>query len=354
MDPDAVEAADRVPHGGATDPTVLDFSANVNPRTPEGAGEVYREAFDAASRYPDDAFPDFRAAASEYVGCDPGDVIPTPGGLAAIRLAIEVTVEAGDSVLVPAPSFGEYAREVRLQGAEPTFVAPNRLFESDPADHALAIACTPNNPTGEAYDPVDLRAFARRCREHGTPLLADEAFLGFTDIPSLAGEPGTIVARSLTKLFGLPGLRAGFAVATGDLGDRLATARRTWNLSTPAAAVGAHCLRDEAFVADTRERVREERARLREGLADRFGVHPSDAPFLLLDVTGGSGDERRGVTPDATGASEPNVDAVLAAAHDRGVVLRDARTFRGLDSHVRVAVLDRDANDRLLETLSHV
>ncbi|MFT4890940.1 MAG: threonine-phosphate decarboxylase [Halobacteriales archaeon] len=348
MDPEDVAQAQRVPHGGATDSDVLDFSANLNPRTPEGVRGVYRDAFDSARRYPDDTYPEFRAAAGEYVGCDPEDVIPTPGGLAAIRLAIEVTVEAGDSVLVPAPSFGEFAREVRLQGAEPTFVPHDRLLESDPGDHALAIACTPNNPTGDAYDPDALRAFAARCRDAGTPLLVDEAFLGFTDLPGLAGEPGVIVARSLTKLFGLPGLRMGFAVATGDLGDRLATVRRTWNLSAPATAVGTHCMRDEAFVAETRQRVREERGRLREGLADRFGVHDSDAPFLLLDVTDGSG------VIDADSETAADVDAILDAARDRGIALRDARTFRGLDSHVRVAVLDRDANDRLLEVLTHV
>ena len=356
MDPDAVAAAERVPHGGSTDADVLDFSANLNPRTPEGVSEVYRDAFADAGRYPDDAYPDYREAAGEYVGCDAEDVIPTPGGLAAIRLAIEVTVGAGDSVLVPAPSFGEFAREVRLQGAEPTFVAHDRLLASDPGDHALAVACTPNNPTGDAYDPVALRAFAARCRDAGTPLLVDEAFLGFTDLPSLAGEPGVIVARSLTKLFGLPGIRMGFAVATGDLGDRLTTARRTWNLSAPAAAVGAHCMRDGPFVAKTCERVREERARLRDGLSDRFGVHASDAPFLLLDVSGASGSES-GSDPgaaDGGNGTPTDVDAILEVARDRGIVLRDARTFRGLDSHVRVAVLDRDANDRLLEVLTHV
>jgi len=106
-------------------------------------------------------------------------------------------------------------------------------------------------------------------------------------------------------------------------------------------------MRDEAFVAETRERVREERARLREGLADRFGVHDSDAPFLLLDVTGGDG------AVDAGSETPGDVDALLETARDRGIVLRDARTFRGLDSHFRVAVLDRESNDGLLEVLIH-
>jgi L-threonine-O-3-phosphate decarboxylase len=332
MNPDGVDDVDRVPHGSdaAAD---IDFSANCNPFVPAGAREVYRDAFDAARSYPRDDYPRFRRAAADYVGCPPDAVVPTPGGLAAIRLALGVTVAPGDRVLVPAPSFGEYAREVRLQGATPTFVSHDEVWDADPAGHAMAVLCTPNNPTGELPQPAALDAFCDRCRAADVPVLADEAFLDFTRRPSLAGREGVVVARSLTKLFGLPGLRAGFAVATGPLGDRLRRAVPTWALGTPAAAVGAHCMRQDAFVAATRERVRRERAFLREGLARYADVAPSDAPFLLCDV---------GRDP------EP----LLAALRERGIALRDATTFRGLDTHVRIAVRTRSDHERLLAALA--
>ncbi|QSW99829.1 threonine-phosphate decarboxylase [Haloterrigena alkaliphila] len=338
MDPDSVREGERVPHGGETDRDVLDFSANTNPRTPDGVEAVYADALEASRRYPDDDYPEFRTAAGEFGGCDPERVIPTPGGLAAIRLAMEVTLEPGDEALVPYPSFGEYAREVRLQGASPQFVPHDEVpGTTDGAleDCALAIVCTPNNPTGEATDPAALADFAARCEAAGTTLLVDEAFLGFTDLPSAARleAEGVIVARSLTKLFGLPGLRAGFAVATGEQRVALETARRAWSLGTPAARVGAHCLQRDEFVRDTRERVASERERMRAALESRFDVAPSDAPYLLCDV------------------GEDDVDDVIAAAREDGVAIRDARTFRGLESHVRVAVKDRAANDRLLAAL---
>jgi L-threonine-O-3-phosphate decarboxylase len=336
MDPEAVLSVERVPHGGSDALDQLDFSANTNPDRPPGVAGVYESALDGARRYPNDEYPEFRRAAADYLGCEATAVTPLSGGMAAIRLALEVRVAPGDTVLVPTPSFGEYAREVRLQGATPAFVPHDRVLDVDPSDHALAIVCNPNNPTGEAYEPDALSAFAERCRETDTTLLVDEAFLDFTDRPTLSGEPGVVVARSLTKIFGLPGLRAGMAVATGDLGDRIESARPPWALSTPAAAVGAHCLRQSAFVERTRERVAAERARLREALTPRFDVAPSDAPFLLLDV------------------GDRDVDALLARTRDRGVVLRDARTFRGLDSHVRVAVKRPAQNDRLLAALSDV
>jgi threonine-phosphate decarboxylase len=338
VDPDSIRTGERVPHGGESDRDLLDFSANTNPRTPEGIGDVYTAALEDSRRYPDDGYPAFRAAAGEFVGCGPERVIPTAGGLAAIRLAMECLLEPGDEALVPYPSFGEYAREVELQGATPRFVRYDDLFEIgatvlEPC--ALAVICTPNNPTGDAVDPGALESFAARCADADTTLLVDEAFLGFTARSSAAefDLENVVVARSLTKLFGLPGLRAGFAVATGERRDALATARRAWSLGTPAASVGAHCMRRDEFVRDTRTRVVGERERLRDALEDRFDVHESDAPFLLCDV------------------GDRDVSTVLDDARAAGVAVRDARTFRGLDSHVRVAIKDRTANDRLLAAL---
>jgi len=322
----------RVPHGGADVPWLLDFSANANPESPDGTARVFESALAAARAYPADDYCEYRARAADYVGCEGPQVVPTAGGMAAIRLAVATTVSSGDAALVPAPSFGEYAREVSLQGGQPEFVPATELLETDPDPYALAVACQPNNPTGMAYDPGALRAFAARCREVGTVLLVDEAFLDFTTLDSLAGEPGVIVARSLTKIFGLPGLRMGYAVATDDLRDRLDAARPAWGLSAPAAAVGAHCLADEGFVAATREDVANERERMRDRLSARFDVTPSVAPFLLLDA-------------GTSEAAEAAIDDARAAS----IAVRDARTFRGLDSHVRVAVRKPYENDLLLD-----
>ncbi|MFB6091033.1 MAG: threonine-phosphate decarboxylase [Halobellus sp.] len=332
MDPDSVADVDRVPHGGSDDAALLDFSANTNPRRPEGVSDVYEAALADATRYADD-HPDYREAAADYVGCDFEHIVPTAGGLAALRLAFGVTVAPGDRVLVPEPSFGEYAREIRLQGADPVGVAHDDLLDADPGEVDAAVVCTPNNPTGELPDPDALRSFLSDCRAAAVPLVADEAFLDFTDATSLAGRDGVIVARSLTKMFGLPGIRAGFAAATGDLGERLRAARPAWGLSTPAAAVGAHCLRRTAFVERTRERVASERERLREALSSEYDVFPSDAPFLLLEV----GDE--------------SVDCVIERAREGGVAVRDGRTFPRLNSHVRVAIRRPHENDRLLDAL---
>jgi histidinol-phosphate/aromatic aminotransferase/cobyric acid decarboxylase-like protein len=336
MNLDTARGVERVPHGSSDDTEMLDFSANTYPETPEGVADVYREALDTSRRYPAEPPSRYCKVAAEYVDCAPEQVIPMPGGLAAIRRTIALAVEGGDSVLVSAPTFGEYEREVRLQGGDPSIVPQESILDADPGGHALAIVCNPNNPTGNAYDADALETFAARCRTAGTPLLVDEAFLGFIDQPSLAGTDGVVVARSLTKLFGLPGIRTGFAVATGTFREGLMNARRPWNVSEPALTTGSYCMTRTDFIARVRERVRAERVRMREELAPRYGIHPSDAPFLLLNV------------------GDRDVGDVLEYVSERNIALRDATTFRGLDNHVRVAVRTPEENDRLLEVLRDV
>jgi len=333
MDPDAVASVERVPHGGASDATLLDFSANTNPMRPRGVVSVYESAYGAATRYPEDDYCEYRMAAGEYLGCEPLNVVPTAGGIEAIRLAFGVTLGVGDDALLPKPSFGEYEREVRLQGAAPSFVEHDDIVDTDPTPYDVVVVCNPNNPTGDAYRRAELVDYARECRAADTVLIADEAFLDFTSYRTLAGEPGVVVARSLTKIFGLPGIRMGMAVSTGDLRQRLDAARPAWGLSTPAADVGAYCLQQTKFVAETRDRVRRERRRMAERLREAFDVYPSEAPFLLL------------------GVRDRSVSAVVDDARREGIAIRDATTFDGLDAHVRVAVRRPTENDRLLDAL---
>lgn len=332
MDPHILDSLNRVPHGGASDPELLDFSANTNPVSPSGTVSVYESAFPAARHYPVDDYCEFRAAAAEYIGVEGRQIIPAAGALAGMRLVFSLLVDPGDSVAVPAPSFGEYAKEVRLQGGEPVFVPYDEIVDVDPTEYEIVIVCNPNNPTGTGYPPAALHRLAEQCQDAGSTLLVDEAFLDFTDDQSMAGTDSVVVARSLTKMFGLPGLRAGFLVASGRLREQLDVARPAWALSTPAAAVGAHCLDDVAFVDETKQRVDSERERMAERLAERFDVYESMAPFLLCET------------------DEP-VEEVIAEARAAGIAIRDATTFRGLDSHVRVAVKRPHENDQLLDAL---
>jgi histidinol-phosphate/aromatic aminotransferase/cobyric acid decarboxylase-like protein len=330
VDPRSVSNVETVPHGGVADPTLVDFSTAVNPDCPPGVAPVYEAALSAAGRYPLDDHAEFRTAVADYLGCAPRAVVPAAGCHDALRLALGVTVEKGESVLVPEPAPGEYAREVTLRGAEVAVHPRGDLLSADPAPHAAVIVSNPNNPVGAAYPDADLRAYAEHCREVNTTLLLDETLLGFTDRPSLAGTPGTLVVRSLTPLFGLPGLRAAAVVCDEARRDPVERARTTGSLSTPAVDVTTHCLDQAEFLRTTRERTREERDRLTRALRGAgFGVLESDSNLLCV--------------------RSDRVEDLLDATRARGMAIRDARTFPGLDSHVRITVRRPDENDRLLD-----
>jgi threonine-phosphate decarboxylase len=352
MDPEAVdELSDAAQRGGggfcfgrsvdsscrqhgSGESQVLDFSAVVNTETPDGVGQVYEAALAAARSYPPDDYSGFRATAAASVGCEATQIIPTAGRLDGVRLAAATTVSPGDEVLLPEPSCREYARAVRLQGGNPTFRRYTSLFDTDPDAVQLVCVCQPNNPTGHAHDPAVVREYADRCREADTPLLIDESFLPFTDHDSLAGYPGVIVVRSLSEIAGLPGIQSGFLVATDPYRKRLDTARLTWVLGVPGREVGRYCMEQTAFLDATKTRVRTERARLTDRLAARFEVSPSDAPYLLLELPAGE--------------SVPELQATL---RESNIAVRDARTFQGLDNHVRVTVRSPEENDALLDAL---
>lgn len=336
MNRDATIRTDRVPHGRGGDPGVLDCTSGANPKRPSGVARVYQSALSSARTYPNDDYCEFRIAAGEFAGCDPQHVVPTGGGMAALRLAVGATVGPGDDVAVPYPSFPEYRREIRVQGGTPRFVRWAAITDVDPGEYALVVAPNPNDPTGTAYADEALRDLAHRCRAAGTPLLVDEAHLGFTNRISMAGVPGTVVVRAPMATFGFPGIRAGFAVATGELLTALENGRPAWSLGVPGMAVATHCMADTEFLAETRQWASAERERVGAALSAEFGVHPSDSQLLVVDV----------------GDRDPA--AVVRRARDEGVAIRDVSNCRGLDSHVGVALKKPEANDRLVETLLDV
>lgn len=334
MDRGSLLDVDQVAHGGTADHDVLDFGAAVNPAHPTGVASVYESSLSAAKRLPMDDYAEFRTAAAERLVCEPRNVVPVAGVFDGLRQSMEVSVDPGDSVLMPVPACGEYDREVRLQGGTPEFVPTAAVLDADPEGHAAAIVDNPTDPTGRIRDPDALCAFAERCREAGTTLVVDERFLGFVDEPSVAGTPGTVAVHSVTNVYGLPGLRAGVVVATGDTRERLERARGTYTISSPAAAVATHCLGEEEFRQRTVERVRAERPRLVDRLDSLgFDVVDGEGPLVLFSM-GGVG-----------------IEAVLAATRARDIAVRDARTYRGLDDHVRLTVRRPTENDRLIDAL---
>jgi threonine-phosphate decarboxylase len=324
---------------------VLDFSANINPYGPSSA---VREALASVplDRYPDGECLDLRAALVESLRVSADRVLPGNGASELIWLAALAFVRPGDRVLVLGPTYCEYARAAGLMGARVTTwqAREETGFALEPAEIAgcmeslrpqVVFLCNPNNPTGVALPAEAIAAWAR---QHPRALVVvDEAYLPFAaglgSALAVAGE-NVLVLRSLTKDFGLAGLRLGCAVGSESLIAPLRQAQPPWSVNALAQAAGVAALRDLAHRQDSLERLGRAKGELVAGLS-RLGLPPvpSATHFFLLPVGDGA--------------------AFRQALLSRGVLIRDCTSF-GLPAHVRIATRRPEENERLLATIREV
>jgi len=342
--PPAATSVDRPQlrlHGDSMVPTgAEDFAVNVRrePRPP-WLEDALRGALAGAGDYPDER--DAVAAVAARHGRRPDEVVVTNGGSEAFWL-LAMALRPRHAVCVH-PSFTEPEAALRAH-RRPVERAFRRRpdFELDPAAVSpgadLVVTGNPNNPSGT----LDAGCEVARLAAPGRVLVVDEAFMDFVpDEPeSLAGRadlPGLVVVRSLTKLWSLAGVRAGYLVAPARIAAALRALRPAWNANILALAAMRACAMRAAGAREVAERVARARERLRADLARLPGVQtwPSAANFLLAQV--------------------PDGERVHAALLERGIAVRPARSFPGLSpDHLRLTVRDAPANRRLVAALAGV
>jgi histidinol-phosphate/aromatic aminotransferase/cobyric acid decarboxylase-like protein len=326
-------------HGDAVcGPGMLDFAVNVWPgERPPALQAALRTALDDA-RYPDDRAAKTALAARHGRGVD--EVLPLNGACEgfwllahALRLRIAACVH---------PSFTEPEAALRACGAEIVRVARDpHDWSFDPVavpERAeLVVVGNPNNPTGGLDAPDALLGLLRP----GRIVVVDESFMDFVPepAPSLAGEAraGLVVVRSLTKLWTLAGVRAGYLLATQELVAALDGQRQPWSVNALALAALEACASDAETPRCTSAAVAAARGELLDGLRalPRVRAWPGVANFLLLEV--------------------PDGEAVVARLRAAGIAVRPAASFPGLGPHhLRVAVRRPHENRRLLAALAEV
>ncbi|MFD7185425.1 Rv2231c family pyridoxal phosphate-dependent protein CobC [Streptomyces sp. NPDC059904] len=212
--------------------------------------------------------------------------------------------------------------------------------EAVPEDADLVVIGNPTNPTSVLHPAALIAQLARP----GRVLVVDEAFMDAVpgEREALAGRsdvPGLVVLRSLTKTWGLAGLRIGYALAEPDTVAELERAQPLWPVSTPALAAAEACVSPRALAeaAHAAHRIAADRAHLVAGLGEfaAEGVSvagPAEGPFVLVRA--------------------PGAAALRARLRERGFAVRRGDTFPGLGTDwLRLAVRDRATTGRFLQAL---
>ena len=342
--PSVREPVERTPsnplrhHGDAElDEGLVDFAVNVHdgPR-PEWLDAAMRASLDDVGRYPDAG--EAEAALARRHGRNASEVLATAG--AAEAFALIARARHWTRPVVVHPQFTEPDVALTLAGHPPEHVLldAGSGFALDPArvpeDADLVVVGNPTNPTSVLHPEAVLRALARP----GRMLVVDEAFMdsvpGEQESLASARIPGVVVVRSLTKLWSIPGVRAGYVLAEPGVVAELRAQQSPWSVSTTAAAAMVSCAGAEAIAeaAARATRLTQHRAVLVDGLTELgIEVVPAPAgPFVLARVG----------------------DRVHARLRSAGYAVRRADTFPGLDATwVRIAVRRPDTTRKLLAVL---
>ena len=331
------QALERVP--------VLDLSHTEWPDFPNA--EVVNVAIYAArgniNGYPDRFAGKVRATLANRHGVAAEQIVVGNGAGELLQTAAHVLLESGDELVTPWPSYPLYPLMTQRAGGKPIAVdhaSPDALIDAVGERTRAVVLCNPNDPTG-TYLPADTVAdLASRLPEH-VALLVDEAYIQFQDVEPedsvlrlVDAFPRMIVFRTFSKIYGLSGMRGGYAVASPAAAELLAAIAPALGVNAVTQAAMAHALKiGDPEVRRRRELVVEQRRRLLHALHDLPVDAPdSEANFIWLHATGLTGAE-------------------LAGRLERAGVLVAAGGPLGADDHVRAAIRGAAATERLLSGL---
>ncbi|MEJ3744538.1 Rv2231c family pyridoxal phosphate-dependent protein CobC [Actinomycetes bacterium KLBMP 9797] len=336
---------DLTHHGDAeVAPGLVDLAVNVRRAPmPPWLAEPVTASLATLAAYPDPE--PARAAVAARHGRPPAEVLLTAGAAQGFVLLAQALRGARRAVVVH-PQFTEPEAALRNAGVDVTRVLlPERTgFALDPAlvpaDADLVFVGNPTNPTSVLHPADAVTALARP----GRVLVVDEAFADTTgEAESLAHRrdvPGLVVVRSLTKTWGLAGLRIGYLLGEPDLLARLAAAQPLWAVSTPALAAAEACATPVAVAAERQiaADLAADRAHLVGALRALPGVTVAGRPassFVLVRLAG--------------------ADRVRLALREQGYAVRRGDTFPGLGiDWLRIAVRDTATTDTFVATLAKI
>ena len=346
---------------------VLRFDANV-PAFPAPLPLPAEAALSDRGEYPEGSYRELREAAAGYAGFEPDEVAIDAGADGLIALVARTYLSPGALAVVERPTYPLYAIASGVEGAEVRAV-PRDLdaLEEAGRDARVVWLCNPGNPSGAMWPPAEIVRLADALPD--ALVAVDEAYFEYGSATVAGARENLVAIRTLSKAFGLAGLRVGYAIAAPEVAAELSARRSPAPIATTAARIAAAALREpqvEHEVAATTA----ERERVRTALAAAgFDTPPVHANFVVARTSAArdlaAGLERRGLVVRAyadslriTVRSPADDDLVLQAlgAEPPPAERRSATVFGSrvrvslvLDGSGRVRSTDRELERRARE-----
>jgi threonine-phosphate decarboxylase len=250
--------------------------------------------------------------------------------------------------LIPIPTFGEYESAAKLNNATLYFFKTMNLnrnlseFQDMVSNKNCIFLCNPNNPTGVLTKKKNILKILESAYDKSVMVFLDECFIELVPagnesaVSYLKEFDNLFILRSLTKSFGLAGLRIGYGLGNKKMIEILQKVKIPWNVSGIAQKSSIKALSDNSHLSKTLNLIRKESKFLINSISKikSFTCYNSDTNFILIK-------------------SKIKSNQIKNRLLKKNILIRDCNTFRGLDNHfIRIAVRTHNENLKLIEALS--
>lgn len=328
---------------------VIKLASNESPWGPHPKVlEAVAAAAANSNRYPDQYAALLRRRLADRFGVEPGGIAVSNGSCEILLAAALALCEEGDEILYAWPSFSMYPQLAPLAGAREIRVPLNDRYEHDLEAMAteitvatqLVIVCNPNNPTGTALPISEIEAFLERVPEHVTVIL-DEAYVEMqilddpdSGVDLLPKFPNLVLLRTFSKVYGLAGLRCGYALGSARFRAGVDAVRQPFSVNLLSQAAGAEAILHGDDVVDRVEKTIIERVEVEEELRS-MGLTTAETQtnFSWIDLGEGRDEE-----------------AIVEGLGRAGIIVRPGAPLGG-PGHIRVTYGTAAENQRFLTAL---
>ena len=355
-----VKKLDPYVPGRSVDEIATEFNINKDNIIKLGSNEnplgVSKKAVDAVKvnvntiyQYPESNLEDLKEKIADYVGVKASNIIVGGDGADEILDILGKTlIEPGDEFIVHIPTYTYYEFTLKIYGGVPVYakwdVNENKLDLKSVLDAIspktkIIFLCTPNNPTGGLIDKDDIK---KVLENKDILVVVDEAYFEFSEVDNvdlLSDYDNLLILRTFSKVFGLAGMRIGYAISNPQLIDYMHRVKPVFSLTKLSYVAALNTLDDKEYIKESIEIGIKSREYLYENMSkfDKIRVYPSKANYILIDVR-------------ETGMTSEEFSKELLR---KGIIVRDCKSFKGLDEYyIRVSVGTLKEDSRFIEILN--
>ena len=343
-------------HGGKipvknSDHNIIDFSSNITPLgIPNSVKLIIKKNLDKIQFYPDPKSENVISSLEKYTHLSKSNIIVGNGAIEILYNFCFAFLSKTTKVLIHVPTFQEYETAVKLSNCKISYFKSLNLstnidsFISQIPKSGCIFLCNPNNPTGELLSKKELLSIIIVAKKLKTIVFIDECFIELVPksnesvISYVKKYDNLFILRSLTKSFGLPGLRIGYACGSKEIIKILQKIKIPWSVNSLAQDAANVVIKNTSHLKKSNIIIKKELKYLEDNISilNGFECISSSTNFILIKIK-----------YDST--------KLQTKLLKNKILIRDCKNFRGLDNHyIRIAVKSHKDNVKLVKALEKI